>query len=866
MPRSPLKPLSSAVVVFLLCASSARAQDSFLMENHPGFRVEWLQQANSSITDVALGDVNDDGAPDLFVVDGSSLELWRNNGRGEFVSDPNPVASLAFQSVRAFDADRDGRVDLVAAVVAAPGGIAFFKGLGGGRFAVPLISEAGTNYQKLAVVEVNSDGSKVVVATQDQGIHVLEWDGHKLTVMSRLIPTASVNEMCVADLNGDGREDLVASTRGTPWGHFVIFLSNGRELEGLVAIPNPIESGTIVSCDVEGDGDADLLVAAYSSVLLLRGNGTGRDWDWIRIPGEFGFDPTALVAADFDQDHLPELLIASAHSYRGALLRSFDLRSDPGLTNPRSISYAHSLWGPALAPDRMIVADLNRDQRPDLLLVSSFGPSYPRSSPSGGSGMVGVLLNHNGSVGGIHLTLADVPASSITTARFRASGPSEILIGGSAGLFLTSAHEDGSLTPGRRIGDGGSVFVKDLNHDGRDDLIVGLADGTTGIRFGRPDGPGPVTVRFEGRVMDAGDLDHDHRPDLLVLRPDNTLDIRWSDRHGRFEDVTRTDISIERPFLAMVGDADGNGRNELIVCRIEPSTHYNDDLPDTIFVYDCPRNAQLRLRHQTALANVLPYEYAYALAAVAGNLDGRSGDEIVVLTGASGSNASALRVLTAVGDGTYRLGSEISVGGEGPSSLSLADLDGDGDLDASCVDNYEGSDGVLHVRWNDGDGNLNGVWSRRLFSGRTAGATVGDFDGDGAPDIAILTPPWNQSFPENTRVGLVFGRRDALVGHAPRRVSSTMYDQPSAGLEIRNITPNPVRGAFAIRWSGRSGEPVDLEVTDVAGRRVRSERFDAVGVGERETRFDRGDLPAGLYWIRLRQGNETATRRLAVIR
>jgi len=584
MTPRPLSFLRIALLLPLLYFTPARAQYT-LMENHPGFWVEWLQQTDSTIIGVTLGDADNDGAPDLFVVDGSSLELWRNNGRGEFELDPGLVVPLPLGSVLALDADGDTRVDLVGAVAGSSGGLAFLKGLGGGRFAAPVISATGTNYGKLVEMDINGDGIPEVVAVADPGtgLHVLEWDGKALTVTAHLIPSASVIDICVADLNADGRQDLVAGITGDPWGSLVIFMSDGQALEGIVAVPNPREFYSIIPVDFDGDGDLDLLTDSYSSVILLRGNGTGRDWEWVGIPGDFGGNPLSMQVADLNRNGDPELLIAWGSGYRGVFLEAFHPRTDPTLSSGRRISYAHTT-GVQVAPNRMMVADLNRDDRPDLLLVSPSRP-YPRIS---GPGMFGVLLNHNGILGGVHLAPADVPSYSIAAARFHPSRPPEILLAGPAGLFLASPPGDGTLAPSRRIGDGATIRVADLNHDGRDDLIVGVG-GTTEVRLTRPNGPGQAVARFEGRVIDVGDLDHDRWPDLLVRRTNGELDIVWDDPHHRFDRVSHTGINLPRSFLAIVGDADGDGRNELIECRLHPRNHYRDPdgRPDTISAYRC---------------------------------------------------------------------------------------------------------------------------------------------------------------------------------------------------------------------------------------------------------------------------------------
>src|SRR5258705_7027328 len=154
--RSPFKQLSPAALLFLLCAPSARAQ-SFI-ENHPGLWVDWLQMTKDPIESSALADADGDGDLDLFVVDGTSLELWRNNGHGDFAVATDPISPLPVSSVLALDLDGDSRTDLVVAVDDAQGGVAVMKGLGGGQFGAPEVSATGTKIRDLKVLGVDSHG------------------------------------------------------------------------------------------------------------------------------------------------------------------------------------------------------------------------------------------------------------------------------------------------------------------------------------------------------------------------------------------------------------------------------------------------------------------------------------------------------------------------------------------------------------------------------------------------------------------------------------------------------------------------------------------------------------------------------------
>src|SRR5204863_2758414 len=114
-------------------------------------------------------------------------------------------------------------------------------------------------------------------------------------------------------------------------------------------------------------------------------------------------------------------------------------------------------------------------------------------------------------------------------------------------------------------------------------------------------------------------------------------------------------------------------------------------------------------------------------------------------------------VLRLKGNSEYELAGDWPAGGEGPSGLTLADLDGDGDLDVACTGSYEGQSGVVNVRWNDGRGNLLGLWARRIANLSAWNAFAGDLNGDGVADLATLAG--YGGFPT---LAVLFGRRDDL--------------------------------------------------------------------------------------------------------
>jgi hypothetical protein len=84
--------------------------------------------------------------------------------------------------------------------------------------------------------------------------------------------------------------------------------------------------------------------------------------------------------------------------------------------------------------------------------------------------------------------------------------------------------------------------------------------------------------------------------------------------------------------------------------------------------------------------------------------------------------------------------------------------------------------------------------------------------------------------------------------------------------QLGRVTPMPVRRLAVVEFQlARESEAV-LELFDLSGRRVRTLVSGAQAAGHHLALLDAGQLPAGLYLLRLRAGERQALRRLVVMR
>jgi len=353
------------------------------------------------------------------------------------------------------------------------------------------------------------------------------------------------SSVAVADVNGDGKQDLVvanicASTTDCSMGSVAVLLGNGDGTFQTAATHGSGGQGatSIAVGDLNGDGNPDLAVANSSSpqvgVLLGNGDGTFRP---VQIYPSGGLGTSSVAIADVNGDGKLDLLIVNCgtcgvpEAVAGVLLGNGDGTFQPVRTISLQRYYSRSI----------AVADVNGDGKPDL--VMSFFDSCPTLSGCD-TGGVGVLLgNGDGTFQPPQIYNSEIyGVSAVAVADLNGNGRPDVIMGGSCLTF--SACRSGDLgvlldnqahtfQPAAGYGSGGvnvlSVAVADVNGDGKPDLLVVnecpfsdcFNQAVVGVLLGNGDGTFQKATTFSsggylGHGIAVGDLNGDGRPDLVV--------------------------------------------------------------------------------------------------------------------------------------------------------------------------------------------------------------------------------------------------------------------------------------------------------------------------------------------------------------
>ena len=273
-------------------------------------------------------DFNGDGKPDLAVTEAfvNNVAIMLNSGGtlqapvtfSSGGSDPVSIATADFNG--------DGHADLAVANSGTGVGsgntanVVVFSGSGTGSFQPTTTLTAGTAPTFVTAVDVNGDGKPdlVVVDSGELGItpgniYVFRNNGSGGFASGVAYPASAFpSSVTVADVNGDGKPDLVVTTSDVSINYYVaILLGNGDgTFQPAQLNPTAFGGAAAVARDFNGDGKVDLVVShccGDTDMTFLPGLGDGTFQPEVHFNG--GASPNLLAVADLNGDGKPDLII-----------------------------------------------------------------------------------------------------------------------------------------------------------------------------------------------------------------------------------------------------------------------------------------------------------------------------------------------------------------------------------------------------------------------------------------------------------------------------------------------------------------------------------------------------------------------------
>jgi hypothetical protein len=526
-----------------------------------------------------------------------------------------------------------------------------------------------------------------------------------------------------ADLNGDGRPDLVVANQGFGFlhvqGYLAVLLGNG---DGTFQPAVEYQAGGVPEfvtvADLNNDGKLDIIVANFGSnnVSVLLGNGDGTFQNHM----DFGTvnAPTSLAIGDFNNDGKLDVASTDADptmSTRGSvavLLGNGDGTLQPAVSSPAGGDIQYIAAG-----------DFNGDGIPDLAVANKQRSSF--------AGNLAILFGKgDGTFQSPVKYLNHYSLSVVVAADFNNDGILDIVTNDGV---LVLGKGDGTFGSPITIPVFGSIAIGDLNGDGK--LDVAATQGTyVNVFYGSGDGTFQTGPAYYGGGSDStssaiADFNGDHHLDLAVT---NKVDanvailLAKSQSVGQFRSPS---IYLNTGVLAF---ADFNG----------------DHLPDMASVsYVTYEVNQLQIflgngdgTFQTP-TNYSPAQNPNWVVTGDFNHDGK----VDVALGVSDLNCANPAIIVMLGNGNGTFGNPVSYSaGACTNFIGTADINHDGKLDLIAL----GS-----VLLGNGDGTFQSPITFSAGSQPPTSFVVGDFNNDGKQDLFV-------EFYSSYSVALLLGNGD----------------------------------------------------------------------------------------------------------
>jgi VCBS repeat protein len=385
----------------LACLASCHDDNDYVVLPGPGYVSAYVPNS------IAVADINHDGTPDLLVATTIDQGVGNNPGVAA-VYTGTPASPGTYQpgttysitgtdpsGIVALDLTGSGGIDLVVSNFGSGNASVFMHDpANAGRYLPPSTLTTGGQPNQVVSADLNGDGKPDLVfadlSTSGNAIVMLQDAAHPGQFLApTALATGNITpSVAVGDVNGDGLPDIVAADYDTNGnnGQVTVFIQNAASPGTFLApvtFPAGAQPQSVRIADLNGDGLADLVVAN-------RGDSTGMPGVSVLLqdpahPGSFlaavtYYTPWGAIdvaVADLNGDGRPDLAVASlGPAPTGAVSILLQNASSPGTFGAAS---SYPGFGQPLS---VAIADLNGDGHPDIALADGYNATVMLQSAS----------------------------------------------------------------------------------------------------------------------------------------------------------------------------------------------------------------------------------------------------------------------------------------------------------------------------------------------------------------------------------------------------------------------------------------------------------------------------------------------------